>query len=240
MFADDADMVSKEAVTEVVHADDVDQAGLKDSGEAETMHTDMPTGATPVAVSEAVSETVLCGQEEVVVGSGLEKNSRQEDVAVEASLVENITVDGQNSRLGCEGIEAVAFVGSDVSEVSSDRVLAAKEEDATQVGLEETTVEGGGSRGDCQEMQNMSLLSGPASSCVTQTCDLQVDPERNNGGSSETLPYPSEAHEETATAWPENTLKVLPAASQALATGASMAPFTSAAQIPMQSPAFCK
>jgi len=238
MFADDADMVLKEAVTEVVHADDGDHAGLKDSGEAETMHTDMPTGARPVAVSEAVSETVLCGQEEVVVGSGLEKNSRQEDVAVEAGLVENITVDSQNSRLDCEGIEAVAFVDSDVLKISSDRVVAAKEDDATQVGLEETT--GGGSRPDCREMQNMSLLSGPVSSCVTRTCDLQVDPEHTNGGSSETLPHASQAHEETATAWPENMLKVLPAASQALATGASMAPFTSAAQIPMQSPAFCK
>jgi hypothetical protein len=67
-----------------------------------------------------------------------------------------------------------------------------------------------------------------------------VDPEHTNGGSSETLPHAPQAHEETATAWPENMLKVLPAASQALATGASMAPFTSAAQIPMQSPAFCK
>jgi hypothetical protein len=132
----------------------------------------------------------------------------------------------------------VAFVDSDVLKISSDRVVAAKEDDATQVGLEETT--GGGSRPDCREMQNMSLLSGPVSSCVTRTCDLQVDPEHTNGGSSETLPHAPQAHEETATAWPENMLKVLPAASQALATGASMAPFTSAAQIPMQSPAFCK
>ncbi|CAK9202003.1 unnamed protein product [Sphagnum troendelagicum] len=51
MFADDADRVSKEAVTEVVHADNGDHAGLKDSGEAETMHTDMPTGSDVSKVS---------------------------------------------------------------------------------------------------------------------------------------------------------------------------------------------
>jgi hypothetical protein len=149
-------------------------------------------------------------------------------------LEENLTVDGKYLRPGCKETQDITFEVSDcggTSEASSEHVLV-KEEDPMQVGLEETTADGGDSRPDCKQTENLSSVGG------TEPCNPQETLLHNDAGSSGSLEHAAEAHEETVTTWPQNKLKVLPIASQSLGTGASMAPFSSATQMPMQTPTF--
>ncbi|CAK9206177.1 unnamed protein product [Sphagnum troendelagicum] len=238
VHTDDADMVLKEYATEFVHTDDADTA-FKDSLAAETIHTDVPSGVTPVGGSEACSETVLGIQEEVVMEPDLENNTGQKEAA--ASLEEKTTVSSKDSRPDCKGTQDVVFGVSDslgISEASSEFVLVGKDEDAMHMGLEETAADGKDSRPHCEETQNQSLLGGAVSGFVSEPCDLQATLVHSDAGSSEGLPQAAQAHEETVTTWPQNKPNGLPSASQPLATQASVAPFSPAAQIPIQTPAF--
>jgi hypothetical protein len=238
VHTDDADTVLKEYATEVVHTDDADTA-FKDSLAAETIHTDVPSGVTPVGGSEACSETVLGIQEEVVMEPDLENNTGQKEAA--ASLEEKTTVSSKDSRPDCKVTQDVVFGVSDsleISEASSEFVLVGKDEDAMHMGLEETAADGKDSRPHCEETQNQSLLGGAVSGFVSEPCDLQATLVHSDAGSSEGLPQAAQAHEETVTTWPQNKLNGLPSASQPLATQASVAPFSPAAQIPIQTPAF--
>jgi hypothetical protein len=238
VHTDDADTVLKEYATEVVHTDDADTA-FKDSLAAETIHTDVPSGVTPVGGSEACSETVLGIQEEVVMEPDLENNTGQKEAA--ASLEEKTTVSSKDSRPDCKVTQDVVFGVSDslgISEASSEFVLLGKDEDAMHMGLEETAADGKDSRRHCEETQNQSLLGGAVSGFVSEPCDLQATLVHSDAGSSEGLPQAAQAHEETVTTWPQNKLNGLPSASQPLATQASVAPFSPAAQIPIQTPAF--
>ncbi len=238
VHTDDADTVLKEYATEVVHTDDADTA-FKDSLAAETIHTDVPSGVTPVGGSEACSETVLGIQEEVVMEPDLENNTGQKEAA--ASLEEKTTVSSKDSRPDCKVTQDVVFGVSDslgISEASSEFVLLGKDEDAMHMGLEETAADGKDSRPHCEETQNQSLLGGAVSGFVSEPCDLQATLVHSDAGSSEGLPQAAQAHEETVTTWPQNKLNGLPSASQPLATQASVAPFSPAAQIPIQTPAF--
>ncbi len=238
VHADDTDMVLKEYATEVVHADDADTA-FKDSLAAETIHTDAPSGVTPVGGFEACSETVLGIQEEVVMEPDLENNTGQKEAV--ASLEEKTTVSSKDSRPDCKVTQDVVFGVSDslgISEASSEFVLVGKDEDAMHMGLEETAADGKDLRPHCEETQNQSLLGGAVSGFVSEPCDLQATLVHSDAGSSEGLPQAAQAHEETVTTWPQNKLNGLPSAIQPLATRASMAPFSPAAQIPIQTPAF--
>ncbi|CAM6039316.1 unnamed protein product [Sphagnum compactum] len=238
VHADDANMVLHEYATEVVHADDADTA-FKDSLAAETVHTDVPSGVTPVRGFEACSETVLGIQEEVVMEPDLENNTGQEEVV--ASLEEKTTVSSKDSRPGCKVTQDVVFGVSDslgISEASSEFVLVGKDEEAMHMGLEETAADDKVSRPHCEETQNQSLLGGAVSGFVSEPCVLQATLVHSDAGSSEGLPQAAQAHEETDTTWPQNKLNGLPAASQPLATRASMAPFSPVAQILIQTPAF--
>jgi hypothetical protein len=238
VHAVDGDMVLKEYATEVVHADDADTA-FKDSLGAETIHTDVPSGVTPVGGFKACSETVLGIQEEVVMEPDLENNTGQKEVV--ASLEEKTTVSSKDSRPDCKVTQDVVFGVSDslgISEASSEFVLVGKDEDAMHMGLEETAADGKDSRPHCEETQNQSLLGGAVSGFVSEPCDLQATLVHSDAGSSEGLPQAAQAHEETVTTWPQNKLNGLPSASQPLGTQASMAPFSPAVQIPIQTPAF--
>ncbi len=218
VHADDADMVLKEYANEVVHADDVDTA-FKDSLAAETIHTDVPSGVTPVGGFEACSETVLGIQEEVVMEPELQNNTRQKEAV--ASLEEKTTVSSKDSRPDCKVTRDMVFGVLDslgISEASSEFVLVGKDEDAMHMGLEETAADGKDSRPHCEETQNQSLLGGAVSGFVSEPCDLQATLVHSDAGSSEGLPQAAQAHEETVTTWPQNKLNGLPAASQPLAT----------------------
>ncbi|CAK9206180.1 unnamed protein product [Sphagnum troendelagicum] len=233
MCRNDAELVLQDPAPEVVRANDADSA--KDSGVAEAMLTDLPSRVTPVGVLDAGSQTVVSDQEVLVMEPGLETNSGCAEVAEEADLEENMTVDGKYLRPGCKETQDVTFEVSDcggTSEASSEHVLVKKEEDPMQVGLEETTADGGDSRPDCKQTENLSSVGG------TEPCNPQETLLHNDAGSSGSLEHAAEAHEETVTTWPQNKLKVLPIASQSLGTGASMAPFSSATQMPMQTPTF--